>query len=483
MNLKNKVVKGVIWSTIQSGGSQVISFVVFLVLARLLEPETYGLVALASIFLAFVQVFLDQGFVDAIIQREKLDLEHLDTAFWTSLGISLLLTIFVIASAEPVANLFNQQQLVLIIRWLSLSFLFSALKGVQVAILSRKFAFKALATRSLIANLIGGTVGIAMAFRGFGVWSLVCQQLINGLVDVLVLWTVSDWRPGFNVSVKHFKELFSFGINVMGFNALNFFNRRGDDLLIGYFLGPVALGYYTVAYRLLLVMTQVLVTTTSKVAAPTFSRLQQEPERLRRAFYTATQLSSLITFPISLCVAVLAPELVQCFFGSKWTPSIPVMQVLAFIVPIHLILFYNSSVIMALGKPSWRLRIHCINVLVNVVAFALVVRWGVVAVAAAYVIRGYLLLPISLWALNKLISINMITYLKRYLAPLTGSLATVFTILSLKYFLIGFINLYALLSISITIGISVYIISLLLIAPSLFQQVLGLARMAVSRTS
>lgn len=483
MNLKSKVVKGVIWSTIQSGGSQVISFIVFIVLTRLLEPETYGLVALASIFLAFMQVFLDQGFVDALIQREKLDLEHLDTAFWTSLGISLLLTVFVIVTAEPVANLFNQQQLVLIIRWLSLSFLFSALKGVQVAILSRKFAFKALATRSLIANSIGGIVGITMAFWGFGVWSLICQQLVNGLVDVLVLWTVSDWRPGFNVSVKHFKELFSFGINVMGFNALNFFNRRGDDLLIGYFLGPVALSYYTVAYRLLLVMTQVLVTTTSKVAVPAFSRLQQEAERLRRAFYTATQLSSLITFPISLCVAVLAPELIKGFFGDKWTPSVPVMQVLAFIVPIHLIFFYNSSVIMALGKPSWRLRIHCINVVVNVVAFALVVQWGIVAVAAAYVIRGYLLLPISLWAINKLIGINLTTYFKRYLAPLTVSLATGFIILGLKHFLVGSMNIYALLGISTMTGILVYIILLLLIAPSLFQRVLGLTRMAISRSS
>lgn len=483
MNLRQKAVKGVIWSAIQSWGGQMISLVVFSLLARLLEPKTFGLVALASVFIAFMQVFLDQGFGEAIVQRQEIDPEHLDTAFWTSLGISLLLTVCVIAGAGPVAALFNQPSLIPIIRWLSLSFLFSAFSSVQTAILSRRFAFKALSTRSLIATCIGGLVGVIMAFQGFGVWSLVGQQLVNGLVAVLVLWTVSDWRPGFNVSAKHFKELFTFGINVLGFNFLNFFNRRGDDLLIGYFLGPVALGYYNVAYRLLLVMTQVLVSTTTKVALPTFSRLQHEPERLRRAFYTATQLSSLITFPISLGVAALAPELVQSLFGNQWTPSIPVMQVLVFIVPIHLILYYNSSVIMAMGKPSWRLGIHMINVLVNVIAFALVVRWGIVAVAAAYVIRGYLLLPISLWALQKLIRINLTTYLSQYFAPIAGSLLIASVILGLKHFFGSLINSYALLGVCILFSTVVYVLTILLIAPILFQQVQDLARLGVIRSS
>ena len=212
-----------------------------------------------------MQIFLDQGFSVAIIQRKEVDAEHLDTAFWTTLAISILLTFLSMACAGQAADFFKQPQLIPIIRCLSISFAFSGLSSVQQAILERRLAFKSLAIRSLIAVIIGGIVGIVMAFLNFGVWSLVAQQLTNSLVQVLVLWRVSDWRPRLQFSAKHAKELFAFGVNISAFNIINFFNRRADDLLIGYFLGPVALGYYSVAYRLLLVMIEVLISTTTKL--------------------------------------------------------------------------------------------------------------------------------------------------------------------------------------------------------------------------
>ena len=303
MNLRQKAVKGVVWSAIQSWGRQAIAFIVFALLARLLAPEVFGLVALAGVFLAFTQVFLDQGFADAIIQRQQLDPEHLDTAFWTNLCIGLLLTLLGIAVAGLVADLFNQPQLTPIIRWLSLSFLLRALSAVQDAIFRRNLAFKALAVRSLMAVFAGGLVGVTMAFMGFGVWSLVGQQLVDSLVQVIVLWLASDWRPRINFSAKHFKDLFSFGINVVGINILNFLNTRSDDFLIGYFLGSVALGYYSIAYRLLLIVAQLLIGVINGLAMPVFSRLQGEPEQLRKAFYTGTQLCSLVAFP--RCVFVI----------------------------------------------------------------------------------------------------------------------------------------------------------------------------------
>jgi O-antigen/teichoic acid export membrane protein len=474
-NLRQKALKSVIWTAIESWGRQAVSLVVFFLLARLLNPETFGLVALASIFIAFVQVFLDQGFSVAIIQRKEVDEEHLDTAFWTTLLISILLTFSSIACAGLAADFFKQPQLIPIIQYLSISFAFTGLSSVQQAILERQLAFKSLAIRSLIAVVVGGIVGIVMAFLHFGVWSLVGQQLSNSLVQVLVLWRVSDWRPGLRFSPKHARELFSFGVNISAFNIVNFFNRRADDLLIGYFLGPVALGYYSVAYRLLLVMIEVLISTTTKVALPVFSRLQGEPERLLSAFYSATEFASLVAFPLFLCVPVLAPELVKVLFGEQWIQSIPVMQVLSLVGPIHLIIFYNSAVIMALGKPSWRLWIQLINTLTNVVAFAAVVRLGIVAVASAYVIRAYLLSPISLLAINKLVKINLINYLRLYLVPLLASLSMVLTILTTKYFLGKFLHPSILLAISLLFGISIYVFTLSVISPKLFRTVLDLA--------
>jgi O-antigen/teichoic acid export membrane protein len=482
MNLRQKAIKGVVWSGIQSWGTQAIAFIVFFVLARLLAPEAFGLVALAGVFLAFVQLFIDQGLSIAIVQRQELEPEHLDSAFWTNLGISLLLTLFGIAVASIVADLFKEPQLTPILRWLSLSFLLSGFKSVQQAIFQRQLAFKALAIRSLVAVVAGGVIGVVMAFLGFGVWSLVGKQLVKELVGVVVLWGASDWRPGFNVSVRHFKELFSFGMNLLGIRILEFFNVRADDFLIGYFLGPVALGYYTIAYKLLQIMLQLLTLVTVQVVLPTFSRLQQEPERMRRGFYQVTQLTSLISFPIFLGMATLAPQLVPVLFGKQWEPSIPVMQVLAFVGILISVEHFISPVIMAMGKPSWKLVLTFINSVTNVVGFAIAVRWGIAAVAASYVIRGYLLSPLSFLAVQKLIRIELKPYLSLFLYPILGSIGMVVTIVTARYYLDGVLNMFTLLAVCVVIGILIYGIILFIIAPKLMQQILTTARSIVSKS-
>ena len=481
MNLRQKAVKGVVWSAIQSWGRQAIAFIVFALLARLLAPEVFGLVALAGVFLAFTQVFLDQGFADAIIQREQLDPEHLDTAFWFNLAIGLLLTMLGITAAGVVAAFFSQPQLTPIIRWLSLSFLLRALSGVQEAIFRRNLAFKALAVRSLVAVVAGGLVGVTMAFMGFGVWSLVGQQLVDSLVQVIVLWLASDWRPRLNVSAKHFKELFSFGINVVGINILNFFNSRSDDLLIGYFLGPVVLGYYSIAYRLLVIVTQLLIGVINGLAMPVFSRLQEEPEQLRRALYSAIQLSSLIAFPAFLGLSVLAPELIVVLFGKQWTQSIPVMQILSLVGLLYAGFYFNGPVLMAIGKPTWHLGLTFLQAVGNVVAFAIAVRWGIVAVAAAGVLRGYLMAPLTVWIMYKLVRIDIATYLRQYAAPLAGSLVMGVTILGTKYLLFDLVNLPTLLTISIGVSLLVYSVTIRLMAPPLFWKVINLSGSALPR--
>ena len=474
MSLKQKAVKGVMWSAIENWGSRVISFVVFLLLARLLEPKTFGLVALSSVFFAFMQVFLDQGFSQAIIQRKEVDQEHLDTAFWTNISIALMLLGISIAGAGLIATLFKEPQLTPIIRWLSLSFVFGALNSVQNAILSRQLAFKTLSLRTLVATVIGGVVGVAMAFMGFGVWSLVGQQIANGLAGVIVLWSSTDWRPSFNFSKTHFRELFSFGINVVGIKILDFLNRRSDDLLIGYFLGSVALGYYTVAYRILLMVNQLMVGTIQKTAMPVFSRLQSEPERLRQAFYSAIGLTTLFAFPVFLGLSVLAPELVIVMFGEEWKQSIPVMQILNLIGLLYAGFNYNSPIIMALGKPALGLGLSSVQAIGNIIGFVIAVRWGIVAVAAAYVIRAYLTAPITLWIVNKLIPINFRTYLSQYAAPFVASLVMVASIFTAKYFLNELVNLHILLVICILLGAVIYTLTIQFIAPKLFKRAIDL---------
>lgn len=476
MSLKQKAIKGVFWSVIQKWGSNLISTLVFLILARLLEAEAFGLVAMASVAISFLQIFLDQGFAEAIVQREEVETKHLDTAFWISFSISIFLAAVTIVVAGIIAALFEEPQLVPILRVLSLSFLCSGLNSVQTALLQRQLRFKVLAMRTVIGNLFGGIVGVAMALMGFGVWSLVIKQLVDSFSSVPLLWFSSKWRPGTQVSLNHFYELFSFGINVTGISFLNFLNRRADDLLIGYYLGSVALGYYSVAYRLLLLVIQVVTSVISQVTLPTFSKLQAEPERIRRAFYKVTQYTSLVSFPIFFGMAVLAPEFIVGVFGEQWLPSIPVMQILAFMGVLQSVQIFNGRVIVAMGKPDWQLQIYLLNAVVNVVSFLLVVKWGITAVAAAYTIRGYLFSPISILLVKKLINIKFGNYWRQYLIPLIGSFSMVIVIFAIKQIINQTISELLIITICTIVGSLLYGVIIVLFAPKVIQEIYSLIR-------
>lgn len=482
MNLRQKAAKGIVWSIIQKWGREAVSFLTFVILSRLLAPEAFGLVALASVFTVFVEVFLDQGFGAAIVQRADLEPEHLDTAFWITVLTGILLTVGGIAGSGWVATFFQEPGLAPVLSWLSVSLILSALSSTQIAILQRELAFKSLAARSLMATAAGGIVGVSMAFAGFGVWSLVAQILTNGLAGVIVLWRASEWRPGLNLSKKHYKELFTFGVSVAGNNILKVLVRRSDDFLIGYFLGSTLLGYYTIGYRLLLVVMRLVTGIINSVAFPTFSRLQQNPERMRRAFYNVTQYTSLLAFPVFIGLAALAPELVPALFGEKWAPSIPVMQILALIGILQSVLFFNGSVMRASGKPSWEFGIMLLNAVCSVIGFLVAVRWGIVAVAASFVIVGYLLAPISYIAVRRLIQIDFGTYLSQYVAPLFASLIMVIVIMGLKSaFRHQALHLYLQLFGYITTGALIYLLVIMLAARSLSRQVLELVSFVLPR--
>ncbi|EAW36468.1 lipopolysaccharide biosynthesis protein [Lyngbya sp. PCC 8106] len=480
MSIKQKAIQGVVWSVIQNWGSQAGSLIVFLILARLLTPEAFGLIGLANVFLAFMRIFLEQGFSQALIQRQEIEPEELDTAFWTHVVSGLLLTIISFLLSGFIAGIFDQPKLIPIIQCFSFLFFFKSLSHVHKAILSREFAFKVMAVRTIIGITIGGIVGIVMALSGFGVWSLVSQQFIYEAVEVFIIWGAIDWRPKLRFSFKHLRSLLSFGSNILALKFLSFFNKRTDNLLIGYFLGEVALGYYMIAFRVLEVMNQLLISTTKQVALPTFSRLQTEPERFRQAFYKVTLFTSLIAFPTFLGMIIFTPELVLVLFGEQWLPSVPVMQILAFAGIINAISFFNSSVFIAMGKPSWKLKVSLLNAILNFIACLLAVKSGIVAVAAAYVISSYLGFPVSQWAISKLIHIPVRTYLKQFISPAICSLIMIFGIVTFKYFLINLVDEKILIILGTAIGIVIYGLSVRVLYPPIFEDLLKIVEMIKS---
>jgi O-antigen/teichoic acid export membrane protein len=482
MGLQQRAVKGIFWSFVQKWGRAGLTTITFVILSRLLAPEAFGLVALATAFTVFIELFLDQGFGSAIVQREKLDPEHLDTAFWLNVLTSILMTGGLIAVSGLLGVLFDEPRLASVLRWLSITLILSGLSSTQISILQRKLAFKEFAIRSMVANAVGGIVGIIMAFSGYGVWSLVGQDVASGVVRAIILWRSSDWRPGFKVSKRHYKELVTFGASIVGNNALTVLTKRSDDLLIGYFLGPTLLGFYTIGYQLLLIIIRLVTEVTNSVAFPTFSRIQHQPERMRKAFYKVTQYTSVFAFPVFIGLAVLAPEIVPAVFGEKWAPSIPVMQVLALIGVLQSVLFFNGSVIKASGKPSWQFGIMLLNTVGSVLAFLLVVRLGIVAVAAAFVAVGYLLAPVSYIAVRRLIQIDFRTYLWQFVPSLTASLLMVAVIAGLKFLLKDqSLNMYLELFIYLLAGALTYVSVIGLLARHLYHQALEVISLALPK--
>ncbi len=421
MSLREQATRGVGWSVVERWGNQAIGLAIFVVLSRQLDAAAFGLVALAGVVIEFARMFVDQGFSEAVVQRGELDREHLDTAFWTGLATGVLLACGCVALAEPIAAAFDEPRLAPVLRWLSVSFVIGGLSSTQQALLMRSLRFKQIAIRTLAAEVGAGTVAISMALAGYGVWSLVGQSIAAGVCGVIALWSVTEWRPGLGFRWRHFRELSRFGASIVGYKALNLGNQRADSFLIGSFLGTTALGYYTVAWRAFHAITRILTSAMNQVAFPVFSRMQADRERMRRAYSEATQLTALLTFPAFFGLAALAPIIVPAVFGEQWAPSVPVMRVLAGVGLLQTFTHFNGSVIKAVGKPSWRLGLAVIQLVMSAGAILLAVRYGITAVAVATVTVGFALYPAGFWMVRRLIGVETAAYLKLFAAPLLGS--------------------------------------------------------------
>jgi len=477
---KEEAVKGFKWSAIEKWGGSLISFAIFIVLARLLEPESFGLVAMASVFIAFVSLFLDQGFQEAIIQRSDLAEEHLDTAFWSNMCFGSLMTVCGLLSAKYIALLYREPRLAPIVSYLSLSFLFTGLSSTQKAILTRRLEFKHLAVRSLVSKLAGGLVGIGCALKGLGVWSLVYQQLIASALSFLLLWRVSGWHPKLYFSYTHFRDLFVFGISMIGHKIVNFIDTRSDDFIIAYFLGPTVLGYYRVAYRIFQVLNSLIVGVVSTVALPIFSSLQKDTEKLEQIFDQGSRFLSILSFPVFIFIILMGTEIIQVVFGNIWEPSAPVMKVLAFAGVLHVILTYNGTLIISQGKPVQLLKIRIFSTIITVLSYLVAVRWGIVAVALAFVIVRYLLIaPMHFRLLHQISGMGIRARIFQYRYAGAASLGFLITILCIKYYAHNLMNNYWLLLVSIITGFAVYAISLQKFFPQTWVEIVDYAGLAL----
>jgi PST family polysaccharide transporter len=242
MTLKSQVAHGIKWKFITFVGRQVLSLFIFTSLARLLDPSAFGLVGLVGVYLAFVNMFVDQGIGMAIVQRQDLETDHLHAAFWFNMGCGLLLSLGTIALAEPIATVFGEPQLAPLLRWSSLGLLIGAATEIQATLLIKELDFRRSAIRTLLGVFIGGITGVVMALNGCGVWSLVGQQLVTPLAGSIFLWAVGNYRPAFRFSLRHLRDLLQVSSSVFASGFLWFFTARLDQVILGRFAGAPALG-------------------------------------------------------------------------------------------------------------------------------------------------------------------------------------------------------------------------------------------------
>ena len=399
--IRRAAVRGVAWSLIQSWGGRLASTVVFVALARALAPGDFGVVALAAIFIDLGLLLINRGFGASIIQREDLTDEDLDSAFWFSVLAGAILMLVCIATAGLLADAFDEPDLELVLQVLAANWLLGALSSVPQNILQRQLRFRVLALRRLLAITLSGAVAIALAIAGAGVWSLVVMVLMQSAVGVIVLWSVSGWRPRWRLSTTRLREMGGFASRVVGIDLIRFFGLRGEAFLVGAALGPVSLGYYSVATRFVVLLNEVFTSTIGSVTFPVFSRLQTDSERRRRALFSVVRMCALAAFPAFCGLAVLAPEFIHTTLGSRWDPSVVLTQLLALYGLRYSVTYFIANVVLSTGNAALELRLTIIGVAVKAMAVAIGMQWGVEGVAWAVVASSYATLPMGLWALRR----------------------------------------------------------------------------------
>jgi O-antigen/teichoic acid export membrane protein len=487
MSLRKKTIHGAKWSMLQEIAGQLIDFFSVMILARLLGPKDFGVVAIAAVIIIAMRPFISQGLGVAITQKSVIENEHLDSVFWSSLICGCLIALAIATGAGWLAIVFSEPELSDVLPWFSISIVLSSLTTVQEANLRRELNFKIYAIRATTGKLIGGIVGVTMAFYDFGVWSLVARFLVTSFVSVFLLWGLSSWRPGFSFSRKHFSELFPFGIKVLMNELMVFVNRQSDNLLISYFLGSTALGYYNVAYRLLVLILQLVSATIGQVSMPVFARLQNDKTRLKKAFCDITQLIALIAFPVFLGMQVLVPEIVTTLLGEQWGQSTPVLQILLFIGIVQCLASPMISIFVGAGKPGIRLKLQVIDAIVNLIGFFIAVQWGIVWVAASYVIVGYALTPLWYWAVKTVIPLHWTTYVKLVLRPLIIAVVMIGGIVCAKETIwtdvlgINIIGDIIYLALSVIGGILIYVSMTYWLYPSALNKVLDIVKTVFAR--
>jgi PST family polysaccharide transporter len=403
-----------LWRTVERGATQGISFLVVVVLARLLGPSDYGLVALAASVAALGQMLLEQTFSEALIQARTVEPPHVSSVFWMLLCSGLIAAGVLLIAADWFGELFGVPELPPVLRALSPLMVLTALYAVPAAMFRRDLDFRALAKASMSGSFLGGAVAVPMAFAGFGAWSLVANLLVQKAVVTAEVWRHSGFRPRLLYSHRHLMSLWSYGQYTFLLRVAAYVAAQGPRMLIGYLFGTAALGAFSFGLRMVDTLYQLLTLPAANVMVPVVARIRDEPKRFERAVLSATMLVATITVPIFVGLSLIAPVAVPLLFGQHWAESAVILQIIGFVGISNSIAQINRSVLAGLGRPDINLAMNVTAAIANVGLVLLTAPWGLTATAIAFVARGYVVMPIVLVVMTRLTGIGVAAQARVY---------------------------------------------------------------------
>lgn len=403
--LKEKTVNGLLWSFIDNISIAAITFIVGIILARLLSPEEYGLVGMTAIFISLSASVINSGFSQALIRKMDCTETDFSTVFYFNFVIGIFLFTLLFISAPLISRFFNQPQLHAVIKVLSVVLIIDSLTIIQRTISTKRVDFKLLAKVSVIASLVSGSVAIIMAFKGFGVWSLVAHQISQRGVSALLLWQWNRWRPLLVFSGKSFKELFSFGSKLLISGLIDTVYRNIYYLVIGKFFSAVELGYFTKAESFKNLPSQNLNDVISRVSYPVLSSMQNDIESLKNNYQQLIRSTMFVTFVLMMGMAAVAEPMVIALIGEKWRTSVIYLQMLCFVGMFYPLHSLNLNILNVMGRSDLFLKLEIIKKFLAVPTIIIGIVWGI-----KMMIAGMMVDTLIAYYLNSYWSGRMIGY-------------------------------------------------------------------------
>lgn len=472
------VIKNFIWRFAERCGAQLVTFVVSIVLARILVPEDYGTIALVTVFTTILQVFVDSGLGTALIQKKDADDLDFSSVFYFNFIVCLILYAGMFIAAPSIARFYGDVSLIAIVRVISLTIVISGVKGIQQAYVSRHMLFK-----RFFFSTIGGTVfsaflGIAMAYAGYGVWALVVQQLSNTAIDTLILWLTVKWRPKRSFSWKRLEELLSYGWKLLVSALLDTGYNNITNLIIGKVYSSSDLAFYNQGDKFPKVIVSNINTSIDSVLLPSMSNVQNDRQGVKRMTRRAIKTSTYVMAPLMMGLAFCADSIVRVILTDKWLPCVLYMQIFCFTYmfwPIHTA---NLNAIKALGRSDLFLKLEIIKKIVGIVVLLFTMRISVKAMAYSMIVTSILGQVINSWPNYKLLNYGYFEQIKDILPSIV--LATVMGVLISLIRLLNIAPGFMLL-IQMVLGVVIYIYGSYILKLESFEYLLDMIKSFIKR--